>query len=165
MTDIDCDSTVLPGVLWGSTLSPEQSQSTSMNILNSIFHGDAPATTWFPAQHFTNVRDSALLHVAALLLPDVRSRRLFSATAPYNINEILGSLRSLYPSRKFPGDVKTHDVDGAIFDERADAESLLRRMGKEDGWTGLDETIQECCDAWIARAKQMPEMKMKIIRE
>jgi hypothetical protein len=136
-----------------------------MNVLNSIFHGDAPATTWLPAQHFTNVRDSALLHVAALLLPDVRSRRLFAATAPYNVNDVLSSLRSIYPSRTFLGDVKTHGVDGAIFDEQADAENLLRRMGKEDGWTGLNDTFQECCDAWISRAKQMPEMKMKIIRE
>lgn len=105
------------------------------------------------------------MHVAALLLPDVRSRRLFAATAPYNVNDVLSSLRSIYPSRTFLGDVKTHGVDGAIFDEQADAENLLRRMGKEDGWTGLNDTFQECCDAWISRAKQMPEMKMKIIRE
>jgi nucleoside-diphosphate-sugar epimerase len=117
------------------------------------------------AEHFTNVRDSALLHIAALLLPDVRSRRLFSATAPYNINEILGSLREMYPSRAFPGNVDDHGMDGAIFDERDDAEKLLRRMGKGDGWTGLHETLQECCDAWISRAKQKQDLKMKIIRE
>lgn len=100
-------------------------------------------------EHFTNPLDSALLHLAALLLPDVRHRRLFATSSPYNINGIVAALRRLYPDRVLPGDVSDHGVDLSLFRERRDAEALLQRMGQSQGFVGLEESLRECCQGWV----------------
>lgn len=94
-----------------------------------------------------DVQDSALLHVAALVLPDVRGQRIFAATSAYNITSILQLLRAVYPDRVFEGDVSDHGVDLTIFRDAPKAEELLRRMGKK-GWTDMESSIKRNCEAF-----------------
>lgn len=94
------------------------------------------------------MQDSALLHVAALILPDVTDRRIFAVNCPYNINSILTLLRALYPHRIVEGDVSDHGVDTTIYREAGYAEELLRRMGRK-GWTDIEVSVGRCCDSFI----------------
>lgn len=95
-----------------------------------------------------DVQDSALLHVAALILPDVRGERIFAACTPYNINSIMQLLRLLFPDRVLEGDVSDHGVDLTIFKHMPRAEALLKRMGKE-GWTDIETSIGRNCESFI----------------
>lgn len=62
-------------------------------------------------------------------------------------------LRMLYPERVFEGDVSGHGVDLTIFKEMYRAEDLLKRMGKEDGWTDIETSISRNCEAFFTAEK------------
>jgi len=89
-----------------------------------------------------------VLHVAALILPDVRGQRIFAAQSPYNINSVLQLLRGLYPDRPIEGDVSDHGVDLTNFKEAWKAEDLLKRMGKP-GWTDIETSVSRNCEAFL----------------
>ncbi|KAK4507430.1 hypothetical protein PRZ48_001165 [Zasmidium cellare] len=140
---------VLPGTLWGKQLAPgHQGYRTSVALLKSIFDGDAASAALSPAQYFSDVQDSALLHVAALILPDVADRRIFAVNAPWNIPSILTLLRAMYPQRILEGDVSDHGVDMTVYREQGFAEELLRRMGRR-GWTELGVSVGWCCEGFL----------------
>ncbi|KAK3116246.1 hypothetical protein LTR53_003617 [Teratosphaeriaceae sp. CCFEE 6253] len=136
-------ASMLPSVLWGKMLDPgNQGFRTSCGQLKSIFDGNAAATAWAPPQHFVDVQNSALLHVAALVLSDVQ------AQCPYNITSILRLLRMLYPHKAIQGDVSDHGVDLTVFKEAPQAEELLKRMGRP-GWTDIETSVARNCEASV----------------
>jgi hypothetical protein len=91
--------------------------------------------------------------VAALILPDVRQRRIFAVGTPIDTNAVVRLLRMLYPRRDFPEDgADDPRTDMTIYGERREAEAWLRRMGKLDGWTDLESCLQSVCDVWAAGA-------------
>ncbi|KAK5127127.1 hypothetical protein LTR85_008487 [Meristemomyces frigidus] len=140
-------NTVLPSMLWGKMLDPQnQGYSSSVAQLKLIFDGNAAATAWAPPQYFVDVQDSALLHVAALILPDVRGQRIFAAESPYNIDSVLQLLRGLYPDKVFEGDVSDHGADLTVFKDAPKAVELLRRMGQH-GWTDMETSVSRNCEA------------------
>lgn len=98
-------------------------------------------------EHFCDVQDSALLHVAALLLPDVENQRIFAAAAPFNMTSIVSLLRGLHPERQFAQPVE-NGVDMTVFSEAGRAEVLLARMGKK-GFTDIETSVERCCEAFI----------------
>ena len=55
---------------------------------------------------FVNVRDTALLHVAALNQLGVENERIFAFVQPFNWNNVLAILRELRPDHKWPEDIK-----------------------------------------------------------
>lgn len=136
-------------MLWGRMLDPHhQSYGSSIEILRLIFDGNAAATAWAPPQQFVDVSDSATLHLAALILPDVGSQRIFAANHSYNISSILHLVRGLHPDRVIEGDVSDHGVDLSNFREAGKSEELLRRMGKK-GWTDIETSISRLCEAFV----------------
>jgi hypothetical protein len=58
-----------------------------------------------------DVRDTARLHLIALVAPEVKSERLFAFAEPYNWNLVLKTLRKIYPERKPPQDVPNLGMD------------------------------------------------------
>ncbi|EMC93230.1 hypothetical protein BAUCODRAFT_76019 [Baudoinia panamericana UAMH 10762] len=145
-------NTVLPSMLWGKVLDMQaQGIRSTVAELKLIYGGNAAATAWIPPQYFVDVQDAALLHVAALLLPDIKGQRLFAAESPYNINSLLQLLRGLYPDRVFEGDVSDHGADLSVFKEAPKAEALLKRMGKQ-GWTDIETSIGRSCEAFMTRS-------------
>lgn len=58
-----------------------------------------------------NVKDTARLHVAALLDPDVENERILAFAHPFNCNETLACLRRMYPDKKFPEDIEDKSKD------------------------------------------------------
>jgi hypothetical protein len=87
------------------------------------------------------VGDIAALHVGALLLPSVKSQRLFASAYAYNWNEILAILRKDYPDKSFYDDVEGLDPAYQIYDDSA-ALKVLRELG-QDGWTPFEVALEQ----------------------
>ena len=138
-------NTVLPDTLWGKVLVPQsQDLPLSVTILKAVYDGTPPD---FPPCYFVDVQDSALLHVAALLLPDVKNERIFAASTPWNVSSLTQLVRGLYPQREINGNVSENGVDQTVFKEAGKAEELLRRMGKK-GWTDLESSVERTCESF-----------------
>ncbi|EME88413.1 uncharacterized protein MYCFIDRAFT_201533 [Pseudocercospora fijiensis CIRAD86] len=145
-------NTVLPSTLWGKMLVCPQCQGypTSIGWLKQIWEGNAAdVAAWVPPQYCIDVQDAALLHVAALTLPDVMDQRIFAAYTPWNVNTLLDLLRMLYPKKKIEkGDLGDHGIDMTFFREMGVAERLLKRMGKEEGFRDLESSLARCISSW-----------------
>ena len=90
-------------------------------------------------QYFVDVRDTARLHVIALIDPECNGERIFAFAAPFNPNDVLAILRKRFPSKSFLADAELGRDLSQIPNE--DAEALLKKhYGK--GWTTLEETIE-----------------------
>ncbi|KAK2805861.1 hypothetical protein FQN51_008635 [Onygenales sp. PD_10] len=138
-------NTVLPNVNVGAMVSVEhQGFPSTAGWVRAVwegFRGKYADDMFNKAQWFVNVRDCALVHVAALIYADVRAERLFAFAQPYNWNDMLACMRRLYPDRQFIEDLPGLGRDvSTVMNEGA--ENLLRRISGH-GWTGLEESIRE----------------------
>ena len=88
-----------------------------------------------------NVKDTARLHLAALLDPSTENARLLAFAAPYNWNAILAILRNLYPGKEFPADIEDEPRDLSTLDHSKEA-ALLQAFGRA-GFTGLEESVRD----------------------
>lgn len=88
-----------------------------------------------------NVKDTARLHVAALLDPGVENERILASAHTFNWNGILAVLRKIYPDKKFPTDIKNEPQDLSKLDNSRGA-GLLKAFGRP-GFAGLEETVRE----------------------
>lgn len=95
----------------------------------------------YELEYFVNVEDAALLHVAAGVLPQVRSQRIFAFGGKFCWDWILAIMRKIEPGRKLPADFSGGEDQTEIV-PRAKAEELLREMGRP-GWTNLEDTIAQ----------------------
>jgi nucleoside-diphosphate-sugar epimerase len=94
---------------------------------------------------YADVKDVALLHVAAALDPEVKNARLQAWGHSANWNEILAILRKLRPQKKFVDDYPDpHHLRVSI--DQTESVALLNkwchRPGK-GGWTSLEDSIFE----------------------
>lgn len=78
--------------------------------------------------------------MAAAILPEVQSERIFAFAEPINGDQILDVFRRLYPTRSFAEPFQAGEDLSEIV-PRQRAEDLLRKTGK-DGWTGLEQSIK-----------------------
>lgn len=91
-------------------------------------------------EYFIDVQDTARLHVAAAIHPDVVSERIFGFAEPQNGDTMLDILRKLYPAKTFPENFQVgQDLSEVV--PRARADALLRDMGR-DGWTSLEDSVR-----------------------
>jgi hypothetical protein len=89
-----------------------------------------------------DVKDVAILHVAALLDPECNGARL-QAWADYcNMNDILAVLRRLYPQRKFRDDF-TNQTQLTITTDFDQQVALLKKWGGQDRWRPLEQTVAD----------------------
>ena len=136
---------MLPDTLWGRILDlRHQGFPASVEVLKSIYDGSPAA---FLPSYSVDVQDSALLHVAALVLPDVRGQRVFAASTPWNIQSIVQLLRALFPQRDIAEDVTDLGIDLTVLKEANRAEEILKRMGKK-GWTDQETSIERTCESF-----------------
>jgi nucleoside-diphosphate-sugar epimerase len=141
-------NTVLPNCNIGRILSKEQPASTG-GWYKGMWEGDAEMLKLlhqFPPQHWVNVTDTALLHLAALLEEDVVGERLLAFAGPFNFNDTADLIEKLDAdgygdgSRRYerikdcPKDLKTVDTERA--------QDLLRRYGRP-GFTDLETSLKE----------------------
>lgn len=93
------------------------------------------------ADFWVDVRDTARLHVAAVIAPDVDGRRIFAWVGPFNWNMVLNEMREVRPEHTFPDDIPDPGLDISEYDNAED-EALLVRV-KGSGWTPLKESMEE----------------------
>lgn len=160
---------VLPDTLWGAPLCPPSHQQgdyhlpTSVNLLSSILSGrPAPTPT---CGHFVNVSDSASLHLAALLFPDVRHERIFAVSTPWTLASITSTLKRSFPERmqaaistdgtNFEEEKSVWSkqegvagIDLTVFKDVERADVLLKRMGRQ-GWRDLEESLRGAVEGFL----------------
>ena len=84
--------------------------------------------------------DDAILHVAALIHPDVKDERIFGFATPYNWSLFLSIFRKLYPQKEFIADIPGEGQDlSKVPNEKA--LHLLKELG-QDGWTSLEDSLR-----------------------
>ena len=137
---------VLPNANMGLVLDTEHQGAPStvgwLKALWNGFEGKDADLAKNPAQYYINVQDNALVHVAALLSPDVNSERLFTFAKPFNWNDILAIYRKNWPNHKFIDDLPDLGQDlSHVANQRA--EELLKRFGQEKGWKSLEESVKD----------------------
>ncbi|KAI1209194.1 NAD(P)-binding protein [Annulohypoxylon truncatum] len=95
----------------------------------------------FSPQYYVDVRDNAAVHVAALVYPDVEGERLFAFSQPFNANDILKTLKKIYPDRKFAEEEPNAAVERSTV-TNGRAEELLKRITGH-GWTSFEDSIRD----------------------
>ncbi|KAL8713663.1 MAG: hypothetical protein Q9220_002189 [cf. Caloplaca sp. 1 TL-2023] len=156
-------NTVLPNCCIGKILSKEQPASTG-GWYRDLWRGDEAAEKLlregFPPQHWVNVTDVAILHVAALEQEDVQGERLLAFAGPFNWNDTVVCLERIHAEehekakqgsgymvngggrpRKWPRHPEPVERDLKTVDTTR-GEELLRRYGW-DGWAGLEVCLRE----------------------
>ncbi|EGE80807.1 aldehyde reductase II [Blastomyces dermatitidis ATCC 18188] len=144
-------NTVLPNANFGEVLSPQhQGFPSTAGWVRAVwegFKGKYADEVSNKPQYYVNVRDNALVHVAALIYADVQAERLFAFAQPYNWNDILAVMRKLYPDREFIDDIPDLGRDLSKVTNQG-AEDLLKRISGK-GWTGFEQTIKEATEGFI----------------
>lgn len=87
------------------------------------------------------MQDTARLHVAALTRPDISNQRLFAFAHPFTTNDLLHTLRKLYPKRQFAEDILGLEEDKNRILPAGRAERILKEMGRP-GWTSLEDSLR-----------------------
>ncbi|KAJ4295303.1 hypothetical protein N0V90_007314 [Kalmusia sp. IMI 367209] len=95
-----------------------------------------------PATLAVNVKDVALLHVAAILDPDVQNARIQPWAQFCDWNDMLTIMRKLLPQRKFIDDLPNL-TELSLSTDTTQPLSLLKKWGNQDGWVSLEETVKE----------------------
>lgn len=93
-----------------------------------------------------------MLHIAALLHPDVKNERIFGFAEPKSANTILKMYKELYPSREFADQDPEEEEDDSVVEEKDRAEELLKWLtGKE--WTRMKDSLKEVGDYLVEHEK------------
>ncbi|UNI19297.1 hypothetical protein JDV02_005490 [Purpureocillium takamizusanense] len=133
---------VLPSMNMGKSLDvTHQGHPSTSGLVAALFTGNHDDLASAAQYFYIDVQDTARLHVAALLHPDVREERLFAYAGPYTWRTIQRAMQELYPRRTFAPDVADAPLDGSVVPGTARAEALLREMGR-DGWTSLEDCVR-----------------------
>jgi hypothetical protein len=94
------------------------------------------------------VQDVARLHVAALLLHNVEAERIFAFAHPFNRNDIVQSMRRLFPDRQFPDDIPNLGKNESFIVPSARARDLLRQGWNKD-FTKLDDSLKSNVEEFL----------------
>ncbi|KAL2787947.1 hypothetical protein BJX66DRAFT_309711 [Aspergillus keveii] len=135
---------VSPAGITGEPLNKKHIEGPANWVVHA-YRGNKAVMDTLPATFYADVKDVALLHVAAALDPDVKNARLQAWGHSANWNEILAILRELRPNKKFVDDYPDpHHLRVSI--DQAESVALLnkwrQRPGK-GGWTSLEDSILE----------------------
>ncbi|KAL8788941.1 MAG: hypothetical protein Q9195_007057 [Heterodermia aff. obscurata] len=133
-------NSVLPNFNMGEILSEKQPASTGAAV-KALYYGGLDKVQIIPPQWMVDVKDTARIHVSALIDANIENERILAYAHPFNWNDVLACLRTLYPDRTFNEDLPHAARDLSIVDNSRGAE-LLRAHGRED-WTSLEESVRE----------------------
>ncbi|KAK4447828.1 hypothetical protein QBC34DRAFT_486082 [Podospora aff. communis PSN243] len=135
---------VTPQTIIGKRLN-KNCTSLSASILPSMYEGNLEITNMLPAMFAVDVKDVALLHLAAALDPDVKSERIQAWGRHQTWNEALALLRKLFPNHKFVDDF----VNPPSYSITADLTlplALLKKWGGQSDWRPIEETYLDNLD-------------------
>ena len=130
---------VLPNANFGPIIEPNgEEKSVTSQWLLKLWNGD-DSVFEVPPQWLVDVRDTARLHVAALIDPTCNGQRVFAFAFPFTWNDLLAIMRKVNPEKKFIEDRDAGQDLSEIPNE--EAESLLRKHYGH-GFTPVEETVR-----------------------
>ncbi|KAH7133769.1 hypothetical protein EDB81DRAFT_658571 [Dactylonectria macrodidyma] len=134
-------NTILPNMIFGKSLDVKnQGYPSSAGYLAALWKGEVSIIHHLIApQYFVDVQDCARLHVAGVILPDVRGERIFGFAGRFSWDAVLEILRKHEPEKDFPDDFSGRE-DYTDIKPRTRAEEILRNLGQR-GWTELEDTV------------------------
>jgi hypothetical protein len=92
--------------------------------------------------NYINVQNVALMHVAAVLDPEVSHRRIHAGAQPFNWNDILSIMRNLYQENEFVNDLPNMGQLIGTVDDGLGLQ-LMKKWGGQEEWTVLVEGIKQ----------------------
>ncbi|KAK8124097.1 hypothetical protein PG999_004015 [Apiospora kogelbergensis] len=110
--------------------------------VKKLYDGDEKIGALFQAVINIDVKDTALLHVAATLDPECNGARLHAWGGYCNMNDILAILRRLCPERKIRDDFSNQTKLGITTDYDQQL-ALLKKWGGQEGWTTLEQSVAD----------------------
>ena len=96
-----------------------------------------------------DVKDVGLLHVAAVLDPEVQNRRLQAWADGCNWNVILAIMRQLRPEHQFIEDLPGLSLPTLSSDFTTQL-GLLKKWGGQDSWRTLQQTVEDNIESIVA---------------
>lgn len=138
-------NTVVPSANFGIMVAPEHTGfPSSIGLLKLLWRGSTAPVRMLPPSWYVDVEDTALLHLAALTLPGVENERVFGIAEKFCYNDILAIFKKVCPGRKFLEHVDEVPDIGTV-ETIARSEELLKRVGKAEGFSTLEEGVSK----WI----------------
>ncbi|EXL74204.1 hypothetical protein FOPG_10633 [Fusarium oxysporum f. sp. conglutinans race 2 54008] len=132
---------VSPSGILGEPLHERHATSYG-NWIYSLFTEKREMIDTFQTAFFVDVQDVALIHVAALLDPEVKDARLQTWGHKAHWNDFLPILRELRPQRKFiPEYPETFYLK--LSTDQSESVALLKKWAGQDGWKPLRQIITE----------------------
>ncbi|KAL9489819.1 hypothetical protein ACSS6W_002096 [Trichoderma asperelloides] len=159
-------NTVVPNVNFGTAVSPENmSYRSSSAVIDAVVKGYPAAPTILPSQWYVDVEDTALLHLGALTLDDVQSERLLAFAGRYSWTQILEILHRRYPQKIMLKSVDEPATDAGEIENGRSIE-ILKRMGKNEGFTSLEDTLVKALDTIMEnQSKNIPKTRIDLFYE
>ncbi|KKP00634.1 NAD dependent epimerase/dehydratase [Trichoderma harzianum] len=115
---------------WVKENKPSFTLNTVLPNCNAYYH-----------LYFVDVRDTARLHVAALLDPKIKEERIFAFAQEYNWTDVLNILRKLRPNRQFPLNPENEGRDYTQVAPRDKAKKILQDFFGQPDWVSLEESL------------------------
>jgi hypothetical protein len=97
--------------------------------------------TWGADFHI-DVRDTARLHVAPLIDPEIKNERLFAFNEVYDWEQVLGILHELRPEWINKEVFKESRKNLGIVERRQRTEEILRKDFGQPGLTSMKDSIE-----------------------
>ena len=91
-------NTVLPNSNFGQIFLAQQ-RASSGTLVRKAYYGGITGLKNMSPQWMVDVKETARLHVAALINPEVENERILAFAYPFNCNDILACLRKLLPNK------------------------------------------------------------------
>ncbi|RMX90014.1 hypothetical protein D0869_00441 [Hortaea werneckii] len=133
-------SAVLPNTNFGPILDGGEGSSTGSFPIK-IWKGDTSMMNFIGPQYFVDVRDTARLHVAALIDPACNGQRIFAFAEPFNWADVIDVFKKINPEGDFPAPPENEGRDLSKIPNE-DAVALLQKHFGQ-GWVGLEESLRE----------------------
>ncbi|EMC96944.1 hypothetical protein BAUCODRAFT_433600 [Baudoinia panamericana UAMH 10762] len=136
-------NSIVPNAHIGAFIHPKLISSVNGMILG-VWHGDESGTRFLAMmgpQAAINLEDSGKLHLAALILPEIKSERLLAFGEGFTADDVLDAMHTIDPSRKLPAKAGGLPRAKATVDMSRSMEALAK-MGKPQ-LTGLVESVRQ----------------------
>ncbi|RFU76495.1 nad dependent epimerase dehydratase family [Trichoderma arundinaceum] len=156
-------NTVVPNVNFGIAVSPESmSYRITSAVLDAVVKGYPAAPSILPPQWYVDVEDTALLHLGALTLDDVSDERLPAFAGKYSWTQVLEILHRRYLQKILLKLVDEPLMDAGEVDNERSIQ-VLKKMGKEEGFTSLEDTLVKAVDTIIEnQPKNVPKTRIDL---
>ncbi|RTE84069.1 hypothetical protein BHE90_001346 [Fusarium euwallaceae] len=134
-------NSVSPCVILGDIRVDKHLRSVPPQLFEQLYLGNTAALQT-PALYYSHVTDVAVLHVAAMLDPDVKGQRIQVLAGSFNWDDCLDILRKAYPNHKFVDNFQPENPSLTYKVENDVAPDLVKKWAGRD-WISLEVCVKE----------------------